>query len=55
MILDVFCIGAFFLMRLLGGAAAIGVRPSVWLLLCGGLLALYLGFAKRRHELVTLD
>ena len=54
-ILDVFCIGAFFLMRLLGGAAAIGVKPSVWLLLCGGLLALYLGFAKRRHELLTLE
>jgi 4-hydroxybenzoate polyprenyltransferase len=54
-ILDVFCIGAFFLLRLLGGTAAIHVQPSVWLLLCGGLLALYLGFAKRRHELVTLE
>ena len=27
------------------------MTPSIWLLLCGGLLALYLGFAKRRHEL----
>jgi hypothetical protein len=30
------------------------VAPSIWLLLCGGLLALYLGFAKRRNELMML-
>lgn len=53
-ILDVFAIAAFFVLRLLAGSAAVGVRPSVWLILCGGLLALYLGFAKRRHELVLL-
>jgi hypothetical protein len=54
-ILDVFAISAFFILRLLAGCAAIGVLPSVWLLLCGGLLALYLGFAKRRHELLLLQ
>ena len=53
-IVDVFAISAFFVLRLLSGAAAVNVRPSVWLVLCGGLLALYLGFAKRRHELVLL-
>lgn len=53
-ILDVFSIAAFFILRLVAGCVAIGVRPSVWLLLCGGLLALYLGFAKRRHELHLL-
>jgi 4-hydroxybenzoate polyprenyltransferase len=53
-IVDVFSIAAFFVLRLLAGSVAIGVRPSIWLLLCGGLLALYLGFAKRRHELVLL-
>jgi 4-hydroxybenzoate polyprenyltransferase len=53
-ILDVFTIAAFFVLRLLAGCAAIGVQPSVWLLLCGGLLSLYLGFAKRRHELILL-
>jgi 4-hydroxybenzoate polyprenyltransferase len=53
-IVDVFTIASFFVMRLVAGAAAVGVRPSIWLLLCGGLLALYLGFAKRRHELVLL-
>lgn len=54
-ILDVFCIAAFFLLRLIGGATAIDVRASVWLLVCGGLLALYLGFSKRRHELLLLE
>ncbi len=53
-LLDVFSIAAFFLLRLLAGCVAIAVKPSVWLLLCGGLLALYLGFTKRRHELTLL-
>jgi 4-hydroxybenzoate polyprenyltransferase len=53
-IVDVFAIAAFFIMRLVAGAIAVNVKPSIWLLLCGGLLALYLGFAKRRHELVLL-
>jgi 4-hydroxybenzoate polyprenyltransferase len=53
-IVDVFAIAAFFIMRLIAGAVAVDVRPSIWLLLCGGLLALFLGFAKRRHELVLL-
>ncbi|MEO8634268.1 MAG: decaprenyl-phosphate phosphoribosyltransferase [Gemmatimonadales bacterium] len=53
-LLDVFTIATFFLLRLLAGSVAVHVRPSVWLLLCGGLLALYLGFAKRRHELLVL-
>ncbi len=53
-ILDVFAIAAFFVLRLLAGCAAIAVVPSVWLLLCGGLLALYLGFAKRRHEIALM-
>jgi 4-hydroxybenzoate polyprenyltransferase len=53
-IVDVFTIAAFFILRLLAGSAAVQVVPSIWLLLCGGLLALFLGFAKRRHELVSL-
>jgi 4-hydroxybenzoate polyprenyltransferase len=53
-LLDVFCVAGFFLLRLLAGARAVAVVPSIWLLLCGGLLTLYLGFAKRRHELVLL-
>lgn len=53
-LLDVFCIGAFFVFRLLAGSEAIRVQSSFWLLLCGALLALYLGLAKRRHELSVL-
>jgi 4-hydroxybenzoate polyprenyltransferase len=53
-ILDVFTVSSFFLLRLLAGAFVISVVPSVWLLLCGGLLALHLGFTKRRHELSIL-
>ncbi|MGH7659250.1 MAG: decaprenyl-phosphate phosphoribosyltransferase [Gemmatimonadales bacterium] len=53
-ILDVFSIAAFFILRLLAGTVAIEVEASIWLLTCGGLLALYLGFAKRRHELLLL-
>jgi 4-hydroxybenzoate polyprenyltransferase len=50
-LLDLFAIAAFFLMRLLAGSAAIDVAPTIWLLLCGGLLALYLAVSKRRQEL----
>ena len=44
-----------FLLRVIVGALAIPVATSFWLLLCTGLLALFLGFGKRRHELVLLD
>jgi decaprenyl-phosphate phosphoribosyltransferase len=48
---DVGCIAAGFLLRVLGGSFAIPVPASRWLLLCTGLLALLLGFGKRAHEL----
>jgi len=48
---DVACISAGFLLRVLGGAVAIPVAPSGWLLLCTLLLAAFLGFGKRAHEL----
>jgi 4-hydroxybenzoate polyprenyltransferase len=53
-LIDVFTVASFFLMRLLAGAAVVDVMPSIWLLLCGGLLALHLAVAKRRHELAFL-
>ena len=53
-LLDVFTIAGFFLLRLLAGAAVVDVRPSLWLLLCGGLLALFLGFTKRKSEIMAL-
>ncbi|HVZ74767.1 MAG TPA: decaprenyl-phosphate phosphoribosyltransferase [Polyangia bacterium] len=48
---DVGCISAGFLLRVLGGAVAIPVEPSHWVLACTLLLSALLGFGKRAHEL----
>jgi decaprenyl-phosphate phosphoribosyltransferase len=48
---DVACISLGFLLRVLGGAMAIPVPPSRWLLACTLLLSALLGFGKRSHEL----
>ncbi|HEX4406732.1 MAG TPA: decaprenyl-phosphate phosphoribosyltransferase [Polyangia bacterium] len=48
---DVACLSAGFLLRVLGGAFAIGVPASRWLLVCTLLLSALLGFGKRAHEL----
>ncbi len=49
-ILDVFIIAAGFMLRILAGTLGVGIQPSHWLLLCGLMLTLFLGFAKRRAE-----
>ena len=48
---DVVLIANGFLLRVLAGATAIGVPASTWLLICTTLLAMFLGFGKRAHEL----
>lgn len=50
-ILDVFIIASGFMLRLLAGTIGIGIQPSNWLLLCGLMITLFLGFAKRRAEM----
>ena len=50
-ILDVMTIALGFVLRVEAGALAIAVEVSSWLLLCTTFVALFLGFAKRRHEL----
>jgi 4-hydroxybenzoate polyprenyltransferase len=54
-ILDVLLIATGFMLRILAGTLGIGIAPSNWLLLCGFLLTLLLGFMKRRSELMTLS
>ena len=53
-LVDVFVIGALFVVRAAAGAEAVRVRISPWLLLCTALLALFLALAKRRGELVLV-
>ncbi len=53
-ILDVFIITAGFVIRAAAGALVIDVPISSWLLIVTTLISLFLGFAKRRHELITL-
>jgi decaprenyl-phosphate phosphoribosyltransferase len=48
---DVACLSGCFLLRVVGGAVAIPVPPSWWLLACTLLLSALLGFGKRAHEL----
>lgn len=52
--LDVMIIAGGFVLRALAGIVAIDTIISEWLLLCTGLLALFIGFAKRRGEAVAL-
>lgn len=54
-ILDVMCIAFGFVFRVLAGTTLAGVEPSDWLILCTITISLFLGFSKRRHELVLLD
>ena len=53
-LVDVMAIGALFVVRAAAGADAVRVPISPWLLLCTALLALFLGLAKRRGELVLV-
>ncbi len=54
-IVDLLAIAAGFVIRAVAGAVVICVAISPWLLLCTTLLALFLGLAKRRSEILTLE
>ena len=54
-IVDVMSIAISFVLRAYAGAMAIDVFASKWLLINTLLLALFLGFGKRRHELIMLE
>jgi 4-hydroxybenzoate polyprenyltransferase len=54
-ILDVMALATGFVVRAVAGGVVIDVPISPWLVICTFLLALFMGFAKRRHEVILLD
>lgn len=54
-IVDVLALAAGFVLRAVAGAVVIQVSISPWFLLCTTLLALFVGLAKRRHEIMILE
>jgi len=53
-LLDVLFLAFGFQIRIWAGAFASNVEPSIWLQMCVFILALFLGFTKRRQELFIL-
>lgn len=53
-ILDAILIASGFVIRAVSGAILIGVAASEWLVLCTSLVALFISFGKRRHEMGLL-
>lgn len=54
-LLDVMSLSFGFVLRVIGGAVVINAPASEWLIMCTLLLAMFLGFAKRRAEITLLD
>ncbi len=54
-LIDVMVLATNYLLRVVAGVVVVGVANfSPWLYVCITLLALFLGFGKRRHEVTTL-
>ena len=52
-VLDVFLLASGYVIRVILGCILINVSASAWLLLCTSALALFLGFTKRRADLLA--
>ncbi|EKD78619.1 MAG: Prenyltransferase, UbiA family [uncultured bacterium] len=53
-LIDVIIISIGFVLRILAGSALIAVTTSHWILLCTFFGSLFIGFAKRKHEVDSL-
>lgn len=53
-IVDIITSSFVYILRVIAGGVVIGVGISNWLLVCTGLLALFLNLSKRRQEVVLL-
>jgi 4-hydroxybenzoate polyprenyltransferase len=54
-LLDVFSIATGFVIRVVAGSLIIPITPTPWIIICTLLLALFLAFSKRRHEIIILE
>ncbi|MFT6072038.1 MAG: 4-hydroxybenzoate polyprenyltransferase [Alphaproteobacteria bacterium] len=54
-ILDVVTISIGFMFRILAGTYGLHIMPSQWILLCGLMVTLFLGFSKRFCEISALE
>jgi 4-hydroxybenzoate polyprenyltransferase len=54
-IIDIMIIALGFVLRVLGGTILVRVSPSDWLIICTMAISLFLGFSKRRQELVLAE
>jgi 4-hydroxybenzoate polyprenyltransferase len=52
-IVDVMTLAGLFILRVAAGASAVDAHASEWLILCTGMIAMFLGFTKRRQEAVS--
>ena len=52
-IVDVMTLAGLFILRVMAGASAVEAHASEWLILCTGMIAMFLGFTKRRQEAVS--
>lgn len=53
-LIDILSIALGFILRLVAGGISINVELSKWIILCTLFLSLFLGFGKRRSEIITL-
>jgi 4-hydroxybenzoate polyprenyltransferase len=51
-IIDVMAVALGFVLRVYAGGAIVDVTPTVWIIACAMLLALFLALAKRRDDLI---